>query len=188
MRKEEKRIPSPDGPGHSTPPGLGRRRIYRKEMPKPPVHEEAPESEAEDEPEGELTCVRCCTKPMQIAWNQAEARLIHVSSIGLGDRAGNPRICGGQVVRKGDEWRSAFAPGIVVPCYHAGASVNAHLVRLGRPALTGGPSWTGTALCGKTNQGRNRNWRPLYPAAAEHAHICQECKEAHLAETGRLTP
>ena len=166
------------------PRGLGRRRLQRREIPAPPAHEEPPEPE----PQAELTCVRCCTTPVQTAWNQAEGRLIHVSVIGAAGPDGNPRICGGHVVRKGDEWRSAFAPGIVVPCYHAGASINAHLVRLGRPALTGGPSWTGTALCGRTNPGRNRNWRPLYPAAAEHAQVCQECKEAHLAETGRLTP
>ena len=156
----------PEGPRRAEP------------APPPEPEEEAPEG-------GPLVCVRCCTTPVQLAWSQAEGRLIHASVIGAPVPHGGPRICGGQVVKKGEEWRQAFMPGIVVACYHTGAGITAHLVRLGRPALNGGPSWTGTALCGKTNTGRNRNWRPLFPAAAAQAEICIACRDAHAAEGGR---
>lgn len=142
-----------------------------------------PEPEEPLEEDGALVCVRCCTPPVQVAWNQAEGRLVHVSVIGKDTGSGSPRICGGQVVAKGEEWRCAFVPGLVVPAFHTGAANKAHLVRLGRPAATGGPSWTGTALCGKTNSGRNRLWRPLMPAAAAQAQLCPECKEVQTQES-----
>lgn len=152
--------------------------------PPPPAEPEPAEEAPEPDDPVNLVCVRCCTPPVQVAWSQAEGRLIHVSVIGAPVQGG-PRICGGIVARRGEEWRHAFAPGIVVPCYHTGAAIAAHLVRLGRPAASGGPSWTGTALCGKTNAGRNKNWRPLHPAAAAQAEVCPACREAHALEGGR---
>jgi hypothetical protein len=171
----------------SAPPRFRERPRRPEERPRilaePPPPEPEPDEEEGDG--GPLVCVRCCTTPVQLAWSQADGRLIHASVIGAPVPGGGPRICGGLVVKKGEEWRQAFAPGIVVPCFHLGAGIVAHLVRLGRPALSGGPSWSGTALCGKTNAGRNRNWRPLYPAAAAQAEVCQACRDAHALEGGR---
>ena len=172
----------------AAPPRFRERRrtadVMRPRPPAPPPRPE-PEEPPEEETGGALVCVRCGTEPVQVAWNQAESKLIHANVIGAPTPQGGPRICGGLVVKKGEEWRHAFMPGIVVACYHTGAGIVAHLVRLGRPAATGGPSWAGTALCGKTNAGRNRNWRPLLPAAAAQADVCPACREAHALEGGR---
>lgn len=167
----------------SAPSRYGRRRREREEGPAKPI----PPEPFGPEPEQELICVRCCTTPVQVAWSQADNRLIHTNVIGASMELG-PRICGGLVLRKGEEWRQAFVPGIVVPCLHSGAGLKAHLVRLGRPAENGGTSWTGTSLCGVTNPGRHRNWRPLYPAAAAQAETCQGCKDAYLAEMPNAPP
>lgn len=171
----------------AAPSRYGRRRRDReREQPGPP--KPLPPDPFGPEPEDELLCVRCCTTPVVLAWSQADNRLIHANVIGAPLANGASRICGGIVLRKGEEWRLAFAPGIIVPCMHSGAGLKAHLVRLGRPADNGGPSWSGTALCGVTNPGRHRNWRPLYPAAAAQADTCAGCKDAYLAETPSAPP
>lgn len=171
-RRRERRVTALGYPIGEEPPGLA---LPARRAPPPPQEEEPKETP--------LVCVRCCTTPAQIAWSTAQGRFIHSSVIGSVN--GGVRICGGFVVNQGEEWREAFEPGLVVPCFHTGAGVIAHLVRLGRPAQNGGPSWSGTALCGKTNSGRNRNWRPLLPASAAQAELCVSCREAQLLEEDR---
>lgn len=166
----------------SAPPRYLRGRLRDKRVPPPPEPPEEPEPVL-DAP---LVCVRCCITPVQaqVAWNQAGGHLIHTSVIASTGPRGFPRICGAMVVPKGEEWRQAFVPGLVVPCLHTHSSVLAHLVRLGRPVNSGSHAWSGTALCGKVNAGRNRTWRPLYPAAAAQADVCAPCREAQAAEEG----
>lgn len=134
-----------------------------------------PPTEPEKVDEAQLVCSRCGEQGGPGQWNQADGKLVHVKPLTPLVGGKIPRVCGGQLVPQGEEWRHTFAPGLVVPCLLGDRQPFAHKVRLGYPADVHARNWSGTALCGIPRPTSRPLWKPLSPAEAAAATPCADC-------------
>jgi hypothetical protein len=138
-------------------------------------------------PVEDLVCSACGARPDHFFLSQVENKIIHAAP--LPRKGAAVRICGGEVVHRGEEWLALFAPGSVVPAFGRVATKRMHRVRLGRRVAPGGASWTsswtGTALCGELP---DKAWFPASAADLQRAAPCPACEAKANAEADADAP